>query len=1631
MTAPFTDWTGQFGSTSPMYQGQLDAFNAMREAFMQQQMQQHAAMNYSMNGSGLPTTPYAITHQAPIASPEWRDEDLVAAGMFWGIPEQAARAMPRETLLQYVNEQRASGVMPSGGVNPLAAQFGLGVMQGITGGLRNLPLGIGKALSKIDLLRNADMQLRMMEESVRSTMPQDQQWIGTGANIAGNLAALWYPGNAAWAIAGKAGAIIPFIKGSRVAMGAFQGGASAWALEGGSEMADQHPYLFYGGAAGLGAAGAEIAGRLAARVTKSFVPEPQNWEIPFNGSNPRSLPGDIQPGAARFGDALTAPGGEAGPIMPRRMGPIGPDTREGMILTGPWEDAVQREVPPVMDSQLTIIPTIGNEVNQQFEAMLGGRSIGELVVALGEKPYARNIFVEEPYRRQGVATRLYDFAEQVLGKKMRPSPYSQSNEAQAFWQDRLDRQQADILSVQLNKVGTVVQSPEFANIAGQTSIDDLAVARAAQATNPGGVNIVQGVTDPAQFVKNLGDVRFVQRGNRLDAILVHEGKDANKIVSQYEKYGMFEGQLVYTADGLEGRIIGLADDGVAVQPRFSGATQVRPISEIHPWLTSGDVTEVPQLWEGFREYVERRALMEAAQMGPRMSQEQMLAIKTQNMVQYADDFLDDLRIGNPADRERILEYFNARFVDSFKELAPMETALQQIATANYNSTVQANPLSPLQALDQAAATKGFLAIPEGSDIVLRKAGQVEMRFDSIEAANEFVRQTNVQLPDITPPSDVPFELMAQFHRAPTQGPNLNGRLADDIVRSADELQLQNISDAGISGVAPPPPMAPTAGGTDNIGRLKNQWTDGFLRWRPARRFFSQIDQALFQSGIETGIAADYDRMSQLVVQHHTDMHPFMDELTDITRKIKTDKLVNGEWFRLLTAPNRTEKAVLAGFKPEEIAAFDEFESLLSRVSQHVQGLPEAPNSRDVIEYFRHIAARQSDPETAKAAFEYFHLSPNTQPFYEYAKTGNLNFRELDPRSVGESYIRSLFWKKNMEEPFTAMASKWKGLSETEELKPAATIMREWMNIIRYGYHAEDDTALDMLHGALRLVVGPEISRKQAAELFNFGLNTTHSGMLGFRPHVMARDALQLFLAVPRAGADLTNVMRQFMTSEEARSRIFAEAVAEGAVSLQSPRMASPGALVGEMEALSASAGGAGPLNRSDYGWRMKAAADVSAAVRDLMPSWLRDTRDSPLHAMYLYGKQSEIMRALVYTAGKDKAARALANFRAAGPAGSLEELMGASSARTFDPSWQREFLKFVSAGDDQGAARFLGRQLADATQFKYGVVESPWAAKSITGRVAMQMGNYFTQYLQYLRESLVNGNLTDKAKFALTAGAVTAGLEAASRETGWNFRTMNPFFGLGFTGGIWINIASDVAQGAGTALRELQGGQPREAAYVMAGQALNTAATALNPASGLIRQAQAVGQSLESPYPASALLRSQVTGEIGPGPDVNQWLMPQTEAMFQRSLSPQPSPVNATQFGLPPGMFPPQVQSGPPELGLPPSTLPQGNFSPQTPAPGGGAAGFRPTPNSISPEVLNRAVAGDTTALSQFDQQDQQFIRQLGPVPPDVRMQVWSSWLIQKANQNVRSQQSTVPGLMQPPPSMPYGASPPGAGSMQ
>lgn len=88
----------------------------------------------------------------------------------------------------------------------------------------------------------------------------------------------------------------------------------------------------------------------------------------------------------------------------------------------------------VSDTDGVVVSKVGDSLFAEVD----GVRVGELALSW-RGAYATSVEVNSAYRRRGIATKLYDAAEAVIGRVMIPSPMGMSDDAVRFWKRRLSK----------------------------------------------------------------------------------------------------------------------------------------------------------------------------------------------------------------------------------------------------------------------------------------------------------------------------------------------------------------------------------------------------------------------------------------------------------------------------------------------------------------------------------------------------------------------------------------------------------------------------------------------------------------------------------------------------------------------------------------------------------------------------------------------------------------------------------------------------------------------------------------------------------------------------------------------------------------------------------------------------------------------------------------------------------------------------------------------------------------------------------------------------------------------------------------------------------------------------------------
>ena len=111
-----------------------------------------------------------------------------------------------------------------------------------------------------------------------------------------------------------------------------------------------------------------------------------------------------------------------------------------------------------------IIKALITKQGDTFRAAVDGRNVGSLNLAT-RGPYSTLTTVAPDMQRRGIATQLYQAAEDDLGRPLVPSPMGLSDSAAAFWKRRLsevDPEQKQKLLGEAAKIGAEAGIPKSA-----------------------------------------------------------------------------------------------------------------------------------------------------------------------------------------------------------------------------------------------------------------------------------------------------------------------------------------------------------------------------------------------------------------------------------------------------------------------------------------------------------------------------------------------------------------------------------------------------------------------------------------------------------------------------------------------------------------------------------------------------------------------------------------------------------------------------------------------------------------------------------------------------------------------------------------------------------------------------------------------------------------------------------------------------------------------------------------------------------------------------------------------------------------------------------------------------------------
>lgn len=158
----------------------------------------------------------------------------------------------------------------------------------------------------------------------------------------------------------------------------------------------------------------------------------------------------------------------------------------------------------------------------------------------------------------------------------------------------------------------------------------------------------------------------------------------------------------------------------------------------------------------------------------------------------------------------------------------------------------------------------------------------------------------------------------------------------------------------------------------------------------------------------------------------------------------------------------------------------------------------------------------------------------------------------------------------------------------------------------------------------------------------------------------------------------------------------------------------------------------------------------------------------------MYDNADEFTRAATYWVARENAMRAIARYAkkadGANPARSkraLDDLLTEAKVYTFEKNIQTEFIRRMT-NNPESAARFIGKQMSDVTQFLYGRGMQPYWMRSVWGKFLGQYGTWSLWYVDYVtrttRNLMRNGHHGEAMKFLGRNALVNLAIVTAGHE---------------------------------------------------------------------------------------------------------------------------------------------------------------------------------------------------------------------------------------------------------------------------
>jgi GGDEF domain-containing protein len=1002
-----------------------------------------------------------------------------------------------------------------------------------------------------------------------------------------------------------------------------------------------------------------------------------------------------------------------------------------------------------------------------------------------------------------------------------------------FAQAQLGYRGAQSEASNLTKQAQIMESATLPEVAAEGEVDEGSVVRAALKTQPGAIHIIRGIGDVGGTVRKLTQgmvegrimphqFRMVERNGQMD-MLVSDGMPiSNKRAQQYETHGFFEGMNVsggYVVKAVPRDVGGITtlQDPYTGQLHHVPAEQVMPGNYTDPGVeTIGESGDA--LYNRFRSYVTEYMQSELAKLPPgHKANGDWLSPETSSQLpRLMEAFLDNEGpyLQNQISRAAVESYMNVRRVQDYQDLAPEEVRNTYAINAELDRERLARPIERIP-IEDIAVTKGFryLNVPgEAGGTLVDQLSDLRVPVAHEDAAYEFLRNFNRDVPDYTPVSDVPVEGFGHSPHAANPGSDLEpvlergaeaeqhlaDRVSDEIEKMIARVEGTDLEPAltqppGGGGAPPPPRGRNLAGGgmnalppgTPSLGsqfaeaarmrpeqlyRIIQKFDSAWLNYfTPFRSVTLQIENDLKNIGISEGtLWKHYQAVSNDVVRAHNEGQPWQAEYADIMGQFRRRLLRTGVVTRVQEIGDYNQKIAAMhreGYNAEEMAAQNRLGDFNDRFFRYLVDDPAYTinDSRYINAYMSHVRQRQGMPGIQDVFEDKNSILPQHLKFFaEMAREGNMQFRQMDARVLGTKMIRAAMFKKNVSESYNAMASAWDDPRIPTEFRELAT---DWLQVVRTGHNPNYDVAIQGVRHALN-TIGVPITNGEVATLSNIAFGNMYRAQLGGRPDAIFRDSIQPLMTAVRIGFQpVAGAYKTFLRGGQDTKDMIQRGLDGGWLEKGQTKVANADVFEAGIQSPQGL-----DLLTPEQNTRREFLAKFGDMLWAATPKGLRNgLQGTRLDPLLYYTKLGEVNRLVSGEAGYQLAARALSDYQfemgrlTRGEMNAADgvmwvdtadklmaDLMKASKARAYPRPIQDEFKRLVTNGDVEGAANLMGNEAANH-QFRYGARENPIGIRKAgnVGRAVMQFGSFTTQYIAQMNEMLTGPEIPAAEKMAM------------------------------------------------------------------------------------------------------------------------------------------------------------------------------------------------------------------------------------------------------------------------------------------